>query len=70
MANTYGITFVVGIKYTFIMAKPIKETPVLRGKDASNFHKEMKKSDTRKVLPNVKERMLQNFDIMNTLASI
>jgi hypothetical protein len=52
------------------MAKPIKETPVLKGKDASNFHREMKMSETKKVSPDVKERMLHNFDIMNSLAHI
>lgn len=51
------------------MAKPIKETPVLRGKDASNFHREIKKSKTRKVSPDVRERMNHNFDIMRSIAN-
>lgn len=52
------------------MAKPIKETPVLKGKDASDFLREMQMSKTKKVSPNVKERMLHNFNIMNSLANI
>ena len=50
------------------MAKPIKETPVLKGRDAEIFHKEMRKSQTTKVSPEVKERMKQNFDIMRSIA--
>jgi hypothetical protein len=31
------------------MARPIKETPTLTGKDAENFTKAMKKAEKRKV---------------------
>ncbi len=31
------------------MARPIKETPVLKGKDARHFEKEIKRNEARKV---------------------
>jgi hypothetical protein len=31
------------------MAKPIKETPVLKGKDAVNFLQSMKEAETKKI---------------------
>lgn len=31
------------------MAKPIKETPILKGKDAEKFEKALKEAETRKV---------------------
>jgi hypothetical protein len=31
------------------MAKPIKETPVLKGKDAVNFLQNMKEAETKKI---------------------
>jgi len=49
------------------MAKPIKETPILRGRDAKRFNKELKKSETKKVSPDVRERMNRNFDIMRNI---
>ena len=50
------------------MAKPIKETPVLKGRDAERFHKELRNSNNRKVSPDVRERMNHNFDIMRRIA--
>ncbi len=43
------------------MARPIKETPVLTGKDAVRFVHEMKQNEGKKVDPKVRERMKQNF---------
>ena len=41
------------------MAKPIKITPVLKGQDAVNFHRDLKKSNTiqvsKEVLFSIKE---------------
>lgn len=31
------------------MAKPIKETPILKGKDAVNFSQKMKEAENKKV---------------------
>jgi hypothetical protein len=31
------------------MAKPIKETPILKGKDAANFFQNMKEAETKKI---------------------
>lgn len=33
------------------MARPIKETPILKGKDAARFQEIVKKNETRKVDP-------------------
>jgi hypothetical protein len=33
------------------MARPIKETPVLMGKDARRFEKTIKENETKKVTP-------------------
>lgn len=43
------------------MARPIKDTPVLTGKDAINFELEVKKNEGKKVDPKVRERIRQNY---------
>lgn len=50
------------------MAKPIKETPVLKGKDARNFIAEMKRSENKKASVEVRERIKKNFDKFNAIA--
>ncbi|MBL4754388.1 MAG: hypothetical protein JKY52_12445 [Flavobacteriales bacterium] len=50
------------------MAKPIKETPVLKGKDAVNFIKSMKKAEKTRVDKSVKKRMTDNFKSLNAIA--
>lgn len=50
------------------MARPIKETPVLTGKNAVVFAQEMKKSEGKKVDPKVRERMRENFSKMQNIA--
>ena len=50
------------------MARPIKETPVLKGKDAVKFNQLLK--ETQKAVVNVKEmeRILQNFKKLQAIA--
>lgn len=50
------------------MAKPIKETPVLKGKDAVNFIKSMKETEKVKVKKSVKKRIKKNFNSLNAIA--
>jgi hypothetical protein len=40
------------------MAKPIKPTPILTGKDASNFYENMQKNKTSSSDPKERERLL------------
>lgn len=50
------------------MAKPIKETPVLKGKDAVNFIKSMKEAEKVKVKESVKKRIKENFNRLDAIA--
>lgn len=43
------------------MAKPIKETPVLKGKDAKRFVEAMQTSSTRRITTDEKSKMLESF---------
>lgn len=43
------------------MAKPIKETPILTGRDAVNFFNNMEKAKTEKVPDSVRQRMKSNY---------
>jgi hypothetical protein len=49
------------------MAKPIKETPVLRGKDAIKFNQEMEKSKSEIVPVAVRERMKSNYSLLKSI---
>jgi len=50
------------------MAKPIKETPVLKGKDAQKFLVEQKKSEANKVNPDTLAKMKENFRRLQSIA--
>ena len=50
------------IKVKIIMAKPIKETPVLKGKDADNFTRNMKESFNTKVSQEEYLRIKENYE--------
>lgn len=50
------------------MAKPIKETPVLKGKDAKKFSVDIKKSETEKVSAAVMAKMKENFSKLQAIA--
>ena len=51
------------------MAKPIKETPILYGKDAEEFIKNVKEAEQKQVSEEEKQRMKENFDMINALAT-
>lgn len=43
------------------MAKPIKDTPVLKGKDAENFLKQVLIAESKKIDPVRVAKMRENF---------
>ena len=43
------------------MAKPIKETPVLSGKDAVVFMQDMENAKTHKAPPEERKRIMDNY---------
>jgi hypothetical protein len=50
------------------MAKLIKETPVLKGKDAQKFLEEKKKAEASKVDPGTLAKMKENFRRLHSIA--
>ncbi|WP_174236929.1 hypothetical protein [Mucilaginibacter sp. L196] len=50
------------------MAKPIKETPILRGKDAVKFNQEMAKAKTQIVPVAMRERMKSNYSALKSIS--
>lgn len=48
------------------MAKPIKETPILSGKDAQKFLKNLRAP--KKVSSKTKETIKRDFDLINSIA--
>lgn len=50
------------------MAKLIKETPILRGKDAIRFFQHMKKAETEKVSPEIKERIKASYNKLKSIS--
>lgn len=50
------------------MAKPIKETPVLKGKDAIKFNIEMVKSKSEFVPASTRERMKSNYSMLKSIS--
>jgi len=50
------------------MAKPIKETPILRGKDAVKFNQEMEKSKSEIIPKAIRERMKSNYSLLKSIA--
>ena len=51
------------------MAKPIKDTPVLKGQDANNFLEESKKAETQKVSKIELDRIKENFKKFKAIAT-
>lgn len=43
------------------MARPIKETPILKGKDAQNFYDRIETASKRKASPEVIARIKENY---------
>ncbi len=51
-----------------IMAKPIKETPVLTGKDASAFVRSMNEGERNRVSTQERARIRENFAKVQAIA--
>jgi len=51
------------------MAKPIKETPLLQGKDAVRFVENMKNTSAKKVDSKEMERMRDSFNKIKAIAT-
>ena len=51
------------------MAKPIKDTPVLKGQDANNFLEASKKAETNKVSKTELDRIKKNFKKFKAIAT-
>ncbi|MCE6991001.1 hypothetical protein [Dyadobacter sp. CY323] len=45
------------------MARPIKETPVLKGAEAVRFRKNLEVSQKQQISPDEKERLKKNFEL-------
>jgi hypothetical protein len=41
------------------MARPVKETPILRGKDAERFEKAMRENEKKTITPEEYERIME-----------
>jgi len=50
------------------MANPIKETPVLRGKDAVKFNAQIEKAKNEVVSAAIKERIQSNYLSLKAIA--
>lgn len=51
------------------MAKPIKDTPVLKGQDADKFLEESKKAETQKASKKEIEKIKANFKKLKAIAT-
>jgi hypothetical protein len=50
------------------MARPIKETPVLKGQDAVKFNEALEKAKSEIILPATKERIQINYQALKAIA--
>ncbi len=50
------------------MARPIKETPILKGKDAQEFVKNMTAQEVSKVSVSKREKIKSNFTKLNSIS--
>ncbi|WP_343744778.1 hypothetical protein [Chitinophaga sp.] len=51
------------------MARPIKETPVLKGKEAAKFLAEVNRSKNEKVSKETLEQIKKNFEKLKAIAN-
>lgn len=66
---TSSYTFVpYNLYYTVDMAKPIKDTPTLKGKDARKFLKQFSKAETSKVPAEQIAKMREQFSKLHSIA--
>jgi|APIni6443716594_1056825.scaffolds.fasta_scaffold2131299_1 hypothetical protein len=50
------------------MAKPIKETPILKGEDAKRFLDNMTKSESNRIGMSDRKKIKSNFDKLNSIS--
>jgi len=50
------------------MARPIEETPVLKGKDAVRFAEEIKKNESRKISASGYKKLMDNYNKIKKIA--
>lgn len=48
------------------MARPIKETPVLKGAEAARFRKNLEVSQNTQISSEEKERLKKNFEVFQS----
>jgi len=58
------ITFVLNINNSDTMARPITETPVLKGKEARVFLKRISVSEKKRIDDATRQRMISNFELL------
>jgi hypothetical protein len=51
-----------------MMAKPIKETPVLKGDDARRFIDNMNAFESKRIDSSVRKRIKSNYDKLNAIS--
>lgn len=51
------------------MSRPIKETPVLTGKDAERFYINMKKAETQKASPEELQKIKESYERIKAISS-
>ena len=55
----------ISLKYVFIMARPIKETPILYGEDARRFEARMK--ERRRMSPEERAEMKATYEALKSV---
>ena len=55
----------IQLKYVFIMARPIKETPILYGEDARRFEARMK--ERRRISPEERAEMKATYEALKSV---
>ena len=55
----------ISLKYVFIMARPIKETPILYGEDARRFEARMK--ERRRISPEERAEMKATYEALKSV---
>ena len=63
LGRSCGIRY--NIKYVFIMARPIKETPILYGEDARRFEARMQ--ERRRISPEERAEMKATYEALKSV---
>ena len=63
MASTLTLTTKI-----YVMSRPIKDTPTLKGKAAIKFLLDMKKLREKKIAPEALDKMKMNYEKLRSIA--